>query len=138
MNILPVPLVDVPAVWPVVLPFAEKIARVQPEDWPLSVIKSMAEDGRIKLWLIGDGEGPLAAVGATSIVEKNSGGLICALRWVAGSGPRRWAHLLAHVEDWAKMQGCSAVRLDFGKHKAWTRLLPGYRAQTVTRLTKEL
>jgi hypothetical protein len=50
-------------------------------------------------------------------------------------GMARWLHLLAPIEDWAKSEGCDAMRI-MGR-RGWGRVLPTYRLTRVV-LEKEL
>ena len=137
MIIHPVPLADVPTVWPIVLPFAQRMAAAQPEDWPLANIEAQADDGRLKLWLILS-DNHLIAVGATSIFESHDGKTEMSCRWICGAGPKQWAHLIVEVEKMARELGCSRVLINYGDHAAWTRLLPDYTAKVMVQLSKEL
>jgi hypothetical protein len=60
---------------------------------------------------------------------------VCVLTACGGDDMRRWLGLLGGIEDYAKAEGCSRVRI-FGR-KGWVRVLEHYRIRNVI-LEREL
>lgn len=83
--------------------------------------------GLQQLWLGWDGTS-LAFAGVTQLVLIN-GEKICILVAVGGRDRNRWLPLLGKIEQFAKAEGCSAVRLT--GRKGWQRILADYRANYV-------
>lgn len=78
------------------------------------------------LWLAWDGKAILAAA-TTQLIKPFS--KICVLTACAGYDRERWIPLLARIEQYAKDEGCSSLRI-FGR-RGWERVLTGYRVQHV-------
>jgi hypothetical protein len=68
----------------------------------------------------------VAVVTAQERTEKR---LVCTILACAGSGMDGWLHLLELIEDYARAEGCAAVRL-FGR-KGWQRKLAEYHTKLV-------
>lgn len=85
------------------------------------------------LWIAWNGRAVEAA--ATSSLIETDTEKICVLTACGGENMRRWIGLLGKIEDYAKAEGCSRVRI-FGR-KGWVRMLERYRIRNVI-LEKEL
>lgn len=79
------------------------------------------------LWLAWDGEAILAA--ATTHLIKTAGKPVCELTACGGHQRERWLPLFGRIEDYARQEGCSSMRL-FGR-KGWERVLKDYRVEHV-------
>ena len=89
--------------------------------------------GNQLLWLAWNGEA-IEAVATTHLVLVG-GRKICVLTACAGQDRDRWLPLLAHIEGYAKNEGCEVMRI-FGR-RGWQRVLEGYHVENVV-LEKEL
>ena len=85
------------------------------------------------LWIAWNGSAVEAAA-TTSLIETDVE-KVCVLTACGGENIRRWLRLLGEIEDYAKAEGCSRVRI-FGR-KGWVRVLERYRIRNVI-LEKEL
>jgi hypothetical protein len=85
------------------------------------------------LWIAWNGSAVEAAA-TTSLIETDTE-KVCVLTACGGENMRRWLSLLGEIEDYAKAEGCSRVRI-FGR-KGWVRVLERYRIRNVI-LEKEL
>jgi hypothetical protein len=85
------------------------------------------------LWIAWNGSAVEAAA-TTSLIETDAE-KVCLLTACGGKDMRRWLGLLGQIEDYAKAEGCSRVRI-FGR-KGWVRMLERYRIRNVI-LEKEL
>jgi hypothetical protein len=85
------------------------------------------------LWLVWNGKTIEAAV-VTQLV-KHGDKKLCVIVSCSGHGVRRWVHLISRLEQFAKNEGCSAMRI-YGR-KGWERILENYRAKYVV-MDKEL
>lgn len=85
------------------------------------------------LWIAWNGSAVEAAA-TTSLIETDAE-KVCVLTACGGENMRRWLSLLGRIEDYAKAEGCSRVRI-FGR-KGWMRVLERYRIRNVI-LEKEL
>lgn len=79
------------------------------------------------LWIAWNGHAVEAAA-TTSLIETDTE-KICVMTACGGANMRRWIGLLGKIEDYAKAEGCSRVRI-FGR-KGWVRVLEGYRVRNV-------
>lgn len=79
-------------------------------------------------------EGAIEAAVTTQLI--NDGGCkICVLVACSGQQRERWLPLLEQIEDYARGEGCSRMRI-YGR-KGWERVLDGYKTQHVV-LEKQL
>ena len=85
------------------------------------------------LWIAWNGRA-IEAAATTSLIETDTE-KVCVLTACGGEAMRRWIALLGEIEDYAKAEGCSRVRI-FGR-KGWVRVLERYRIRNVI-LEKEL
>jgi hypothetical protein len=85
------------------------------------------------LWIAWNGSAVEAAA-TTSLIETDTE-KVCVLTACGGKDMHRWLRLLGQIEDYAKAEGCSRVRI-FGR-KGWVRVLERYRIRNVI-LEKEL
>lgn len=78
------------------------------------------------VWLAWDG-----AIAAVAVTHKSSVGTktICTLTACQGYQREKWLPLFEKIENYARNEGCSAMRL-YGR-KGWERLLNGYKVENV-------
>lgn len=70
---------------------------------PLGILYACI-DGLMQLWVISD-ENVVCGVCVTE-VNKHPGGLELNIVLLGGDDAERWKHLLIHIEEWGKEQGC--------------------------------
>ncbi len=93
----------------------------------------MVLDGRALVWLAW-GEGRVYSVAVTTIAV-NEWRKVCEIVACGGKEMCRWLHFIERLEDYARTEGCSAMRI-FGR-RGWTRILASYRVKRVI-LEKDL
>ena len=96
-------------------------------------VADLVLDGRGLLWLAWDGEKVYAA--AVTMLATTEWRKVCELIACGGKDIPRWLHLLEKIEDYARAEGCSAVRI-VGR-KGWQCMLTNYRAKRII-LEKEI
>lgn len=110
-------------------PHAKDKIKAAIEATNLSAFEDIERDvlsGDQLLWLVWDGKSILAAA-TTQIIKPYS--KICVLTACAGYDRERWLPLFGRIEQYAKDEGCSSMRI-FGR-KGWERVLTGYKANYV-------
>lgn len=85
------------------------------------------------LWLAHAG-GKIEAAAVTQLISVD-GRKICIIVACGGIGRARWLPLIAQIEDHAKTEACSAMRV--AGRPGWQRVLKGYGVKYVT-LEKEI
>jgi hypothetical protein len=93
--------------------------------------------GDALLWIAVSGEGGAVAIdaAASTRLQHTDTGKVCVITACAGRGMSRWLPLISGIENYARDEGCSCVRI-FGR-KGWLRVLEGYRESYVV-MDKEL
>ena len=117
-------------------PHVEPLLRPAIEDVGLSNFEDIEESVLIGcglVWIAWDGEKIAAA--ASTTLQRVGSDLICVLTACGGRDMRQWLPLLGRIEDYAKDEGCKALRI-FGR-EGWQRVLDGYDRKAVV-LEKEL
>lgn len=79
------------------------------------------------LWLVWNGE-TIEAAATTQLVSRPDKP-VCVLTACGGEDMRRWLHLFQKIENYAKAEGCSCVRI-YGR-KGWSRMLEHYTVKHV-------
>jgi hypothetical protein len=105
---------------------AAAIERVGLSD--LQVTVSDVLSGRSLLWLAVDDVGGIHGAGVTELQRERDGKVCVIVAWGADD-QKQCAPLLEAIEQYAKDEGCSAVRL-FGR-TGWQRRLTDYRVKAV-------
>lgn len=128
MNLWRVPPEHIAKVWPVAGPMLERcykrgVLGATFEELVEDIGKDLAQ-----VWVAFEGETIFAAAATT--LETTRDAKFCYVRACGGKNVREWVHLLAGIEDFAKAEGCDAVRVH--GRKGWARLLPEYREPTIT------
>jgi hypothetical protein len=126
VKLIAVPPWQVPEVWPYakrhVVAAVERVALAD-----VSVVMAGLFAGRSLLWIAIDNAQPFGA-GITELVEEKAGKVCVIVAW--GSDDQvRCAPLLETIEQFARDEGCVAVRL-YGR-PGWRRRLPEYRLKAV-------
>jgi hypothetical protein len=128
IAVMPIPREQIGALWPALLPFAEKLAARFPDDWPVAELHRQATEGELVLWLAYDSAAltPLALMG-TDLFTHPSGRRSLRVRMTAGEDHSRWARVAERVaEDHARANGCARIEMDDARD-GWARALPDYR-----------
>lgn len=111
--------------WPHVAPFIrdaiEKTRISDPQDIEADIL-----NGRSLLWLAWSG---VIEAAAASQVVNVMGDKVCIITACGGANRERWLPLIEGIENYARLIGCSKVRI-FGR-KGWLRVLDGYEARNV-------
>jgi hypothetical protein len=83
--------------------------------------------GRALLWLATDG----ATIHAAAVTElaASEWRKVCVIVACGGHDRARWLHLIGGIEEFARAEGCAAVRI-LGR-KGWARVLPEYRMHRI-------
>lgn len=78
--------------------------------------------GSSLLWIAWNGHGIEAA--AATVLINSEIGKVCVITVCGGSGMKRWLPLIGQIENYAKSEGCTRVRI-YGR-KGWLRVLDDY------------
>ena len=99
-----------------------------------SDVERGVRSGAMQLWLaFNDGE--ILAAAVTELTKRTNGELECTIVACGGNERDTWLHHIAALEDFARAEGCSRVRI-CGR-PGWRRILNGYRTRKVI-IEKEL
>ena len=107
-------------------PHAKHLIRCAIERTSLSSFDDIEKDildGKQLLWLAWSGESIEAAATTQLVIPR------CILTACAGANRERWLPLFSKIEQYAKDEGCSTMRI-IGR-KGWERVLDGYRVEYV-------
>jgi len=106
----------VEAIWP----HAERLIAAaldrSESDFTTAHIKARIDAGQSLLWIVWDSA--LVGAGTSSIEKLENGRKVCVVGTFAGDG---WKDALPQIEQYARQEGCSAVRI-YGRH-GWVRQL---------------
>ena len=116
----------VPAVWPFAKPLIEAAMRRGGVS-DFSGVERDVFSGAALLWLAWDGR-EIAAAAVTELTLVH-GRRLCTIVACGGHDRKRWLHLLADLENFARREGCEATRI-YGR-RGWVRALHDYRATRV-------
>lgn len=83
--------------------------------------------GRALLWLATD-RGTIHATAVTELAA-SEWRKVCVIVACGGRDRARWLHLIEGIEEFARAEGCAAVRI-LGR-KGWARVLPEYRMHRI-------
>lgn len=111
--------------WPYVKVMIRRAAKRGGADY--AQIKDDLLNGLDLLWIAFDGEQIMAA--ATTSLTTIGDRKICIISACGGAGWDRFGHLIQGLEDYAKNEGCVAMRI-YGR-VGWQRLLKGYGVRSV-------
>jgi len=91
--------------------------------------------GDWQLWVVWNGA--VKAIVVTELYLDVSGIKCCMIRVCTGYGAKDWTHLIADIEQWARVEGCR--KLDMLARPGWGELLkPGGYRKTHILLEKDL
>lgn len=119
-------------IWPHVEPLL-KTAMLRAGEMTMADMLARLQDRRLLLWLVWDGTEIVSAL-VTELAETISG-KVCVIVAMGGKGRERWLHLTSQLEEFARAEGCRAMRL-YGR-RGWKRVMRDYRETRVI-LEKDL
>ena len=121
----------VAGIWPLVSSLIRAALENSLTDF--AIIEREVLDGRMLLWLACDGANIRAA--AVTQLSQSNGKRFCTIVACGGRGFRRWKHLIAKLEQFARDEGCNSIVI-IGR-RGWQREYADYKLKRVT-LEKEL
>jgi hypothetical protein len=124
LDLVAIPRDEVDEIWPLAEGFIESGCSYG--EVPLEVLRDQCEDGVSQLWLGWSDHCEAAAV--TRILETPDGP-VCLYESMGAENLRRAETISTGVEQWAKTQGCIAVRI-YGR-PGWSRIMPDYTLKWV-------
>lgn len=116
----------VPMVWPAVRDMLHA-AYLRTDLGHTADLEGDVLGGNGVLWIaVSDNRIEAAAV---AVLTRTNAHLVCNITACGGASPQRWVHLLDQIEDWAKAEGATKMRLH--GRKGWKRILEGYNISAV-------
>jgi hypothetical protein len=126
VELLPVAPRLVEGIWPHAGPLIKR-AMDRTELGNFGDVEREVLDGKQQLWLAWNGTAiEAAAVTRIVLIGQRK---ICILVACGGHGRKRWLPLIAGIEQFARNEGCAAMRI-IGR-KGWQRILADYHANYV-------
>lgn len=110
-------------------PHVEPLLRPAIEDVGLDNFEDIEEAiliGCGLVWIAWDGSIKAAA---STTLQRIGPDLICVLTACGGHDMKDWLPLISKIEDYAKAEGCKAMRI-FGR-EGWVRVLDGYEKTAI-------
>lgn len=126
MDLICIPPTIVHYLWPKVAPMMHAAVKrtnlCHTDDLDNDILRG---DGL--LWVATEGNEIHAA--ATVSLQKMNDGMVCVITACAGDGIDNWLELIGPIEEWAKVEGASSVRI-YGR-RGWKRVLPDYQETNI-------
>jgi hypothetical protein len=112
-------------IWPLAKPLL-RLAIARTSLGSFSKTESDVLCGNTLLWLAVEGDRRSLSIIAVALTElqQTDAGIACVITACAGKKMPRWLHLIHEIEEFARREGCTCVRL-FGR-RGWSRALQGY------------
>jgi hypothetical protein len=126
MRLVCVPPDRVAEVWPHVREWI-KAAMERADIGSFSRAQDDAALGYNLLWIATDGN--IISAAATTEIRETELRKVCVIMACGGENMKDWIHLIDGLHDYAKAEGCAAMRV-LGP-RAWLRKLDGYHEQAV-------
>jgi len=98
-------------------------------------VESSVLAGHALLWLVTDDGGLKIHAAVVTKLQRSDRRKVCVIAACGGSDMRRWLDLIGPIEEFARAEGCSTMRI-VGR-QGWARVLPAYRLKNVV-LEKEI
>src|SRR5262249_31379314 len=92
---------------------------------PFAGVEHAVLSGAAPLWLAWDADARSIAAACVTELQMVGARKLCLIVACGGKDMHRWLPLLAPIEDYAREEGCSAMRI-MGR-AGWVRVLKGYR-----------
>jgi hypothetical protein len=102
---------------------------------PLACVEHAVFSGAALLWVAWDADARAIAAACVTELQVVGARKLCLIVACGGKNMHRWLPLLARIEDYARAESCSAMRI-MGR-AGWTRVLKDYRRKRVI-LEKQL
>ena len=119
-------------VWPRVAGLIE-VAMRRGDLSSFAAVAAAVSAGRAQLW-VACKNAEIAAAAVTEL-HRTEWRKVCCIVACGGRERERWLALLGPIEDFARAEGCDAMRI-MGR-KGWARVLPDYKVKRVV-LEKEI
>jgi hypothetical protein len=112
--------------WPYVAPLIEAAMR-RGGITDFTLVERAVFTGTALLWIACDAR----RINAAAITELGAvgGERFCTIVACAGADRAQWLPLIAELEDYARREGCKAMRI-FGR-RGWSRVLPDYKTTRI-------
>jgi GNAT superfamily N-acetyltransferase len=110
--------------WPLIGDFIAGVARRSGGLWTVPGMVRRILSAEIQLWVATEDE-TVFAIAGTLVFKADNGEKWCEILFATGRERRRWQHLLAGIEDWARSEGCARMRSI--ARVGWARVYPEYR-----------
>lgn len=122
--------------WPLLKTYTDQLSDRFPDDYPRDRILPLMLEGKIVPWVIWDEERKENyGLGLTEIAVKASGRKALNV-FAVGRDHRLWVHLLKHLEEHGRQNGCSKVEI-VGR-VGWERSLGDYKREKLALFSKDL
>ena len=111
-------------------PHVEPLLRPAIENVGISDFDDIAAEilgGHALVWIAWDGEKIAAA--ASTMLQRIGEHTFCILTACGGTNMQSWLPLLERIEDYARAEGCKAMRI-YGRD-GWLRALSGYARKAI-------
>lgn len=112
-------------IWPHVRRFTESAFSDGRGDDNAEIVEADLRAGYSLLWIVWTARENRILAAVTTKLLKTPRGFVCRITSCGGIELKRWAHLLADIEAYAKAEGCICVRWE--GRKGWKAFFPGYR-----------
>jgi len=96
---------------------------------PFACVEHAVLTGGALLWLAWDADARAIAAACVTELQIVGARKLCLIVACGGHGMRQWLPLLAPIENYARAEGCAAMRI-MGR-AGWARVLKGYRVKRV-------
>lgn len=127
MRLVPVPTAMLPKVWPDLGGFIARSCGRPGCDHTEGSLLSACLAGEAQLTAVIGPDRRSMAAGVTQVREHDDGTRSCWVLALGGLKAGPWPDVIAQIEDGAQRVGCATV--EFIGRRAWSRVLPGYRAE---------
>lgn len=107
-RLIPIAPHLVEKVWPSVVGLIRAALKASESDLTDESIKEKIDAGKSFLWIVWDTS--LLAAGTTEIVKLENGRKLCVISTCGGRDMNSWKHTLSLIEEYARKEGCEAVR----------------------------
>lgn len=129
-RLVPIKPADVAKISGLVSPFILAASRKGPLPLDVSAVLRLCSESLHQLWVVKNRTDEIVAAAVTGICTDPDGRRVCEWISAAGDNPASWIGFSEQIEEWARGQGCAAMR-SFSR-PAMGRVLPkSYRVKGV-------